>query len=177
MTKEHTVLYSAAEIHAEVERLAVRIDSNNVGSYVVVTVLKGAAIFSSDLVRAMRTETELVYITASSYLKDFTPSESLTVNNDVELGLTDRHVLIVEDIIDTGRTLQEIAATVVKEDPKSVSTVALVNKTNRRTTSFEATYTGIDITDELIYGYGLDWNQRFRDLPYLAIANPEGVHT
>jgi hypoxanthine phosphoribosyltransferase len=125
----------------------------------------------------MRTETELVYITASSYLQDFTPSESLTVNNDMELGVTDRHVLIVEDIIDTGRTLQEIAATVDIDDPKSVSTVALVNKTNRRTTSFEATYTGFDITDEFIYGYGLDWNQRFRDLPYIAIANPEAART
>jgi hypoxanthine phosphoribosyltransferase len=82
MTKEHAVLYTAEEFQSEVERLAVRIDSNNVDSYVVVTVLKGTAIFSSDLVRAMRTETELVYISASSYLRDFTPSESLTVNND-----------------------------------------------------------------------------------------------
>lgn len=174
---EHTVLYSAEAIRGEVEQLAARIDSSKADSYVVVTVLKGAAIFSSDLVRVMQTETELVYITASSYLQDFTPSESLTVNKDMELGVTDRHVLIVEDIIDTGRTLQEIAATVAMEDPKSVSTVALVNKTNRRTTGFEATYTGIDITDEFIYGYGLDWNQQFRDLPYIAIANPESART
>ena len=177
MIMEHTVLYSAEDIQGEVGRLAARIDSNTVDSYVVVAVLKGAAIFSSDLVRAMRTETELVYITASSYPQDFTPSESLTVNNDMELDVTDRHVLIVEDIIDTGRTLQQIAATVDIEDPKSVSTVALVNKTNRRTTSFESTYTGFDITDEFIYGYGLDWNQRFRDLPYIAIANPETAPT
>jgi hypothetical protein len=82
-------------------------------------------------------------------------------------------LLIVEDIIDTGRTLETIAATVTKEAPKSVSTVALINKTNRRNTDFEATYTGFDITDEFIYGYGLDWNQQYRDLPYIAIANPK----
>ncbi len=177
MIVEHTVLYSADTIQSEVGRLAARIDSNDVDSYVVVTVLKGAAIFSSDLVRQMETDTELVFITASSYLKDFTPSETLTVNQETELGVRDRHVLIVEDIIDTGRTLQEIAATVALENPRSVSTVALINKTSRRTTDFEATYTGIDVTDEFIYGYGLDWNQQFRDLPYIAIANPETDRT
>ena len=174
---EHTVLFSAETIQEVVGRLAARIDTSDVDSFVVVSVLKGAAIFSSDLIRRMETDTELVYITASSYLKDFTPSDALEVNQETELGVQDRHVLIVEDIIDTGRTLKAIAATVAKEGPRSVSTVALINKTNRRTTDFEPNFTGIDITDEFIYGYGLDWNQKYRDLPYIAIANPDTAST
>lgn len=170
---EHTVLFPAEKIQEVVGRLAGLVDAGDVDSYVVVSVLKGAAIFSSDLVRQMETNTELIYITASSYLHDFTPSDTLAVNQVTELDVRNRHVLIVEDIIDTGRTLKAIAATVALESPKSVSTVALINKTNRRTTDFEATYTGLDITDEFIYGYGLDWNQQFRDLPYIAIATPE----
>jgi hypoxanthine phosphoribosyltransferase len=166
----HTVLFSAETIHEAVGRLAAQIDASDVDALVVVPVLKGAAIFSSDLIRGMETETELIYITASSYVKDFTPSDTLTVNQETELGVRDRHLLIVEDIIDTERIKEAIAATVAKEAPKSVSTVALINKTNRRNTDFEATYTGFDITDEFIYGYGLDWNQQYRDLPYIAIA-------
>lgn len=177
MNVEHTVLFTAEAIRDEVARLASVIDARKVDSYVVVTVLKGAAMFSSDLVRAMETDTELVYITASSYLRGFTPSGSLTVSAPNELGVTGRHVLIVEDIIDTGRTLQKIADTVSEEGPESVSTVALVNKTNRRAADFEATYTGFEITGEFIYGYGLDWDQRFRDLPYIAIADPDNPST
>jgi hypoxanthine phosphoribosyltransferase len=169
---EHAVLFTAERIARQVQDLASAVDSANVDSYVVVTVLKGAAIFSSDLVRTMTTDTELSYITASSYIDGFTPGKSLTVNPESGLALDGRHVLIVEDIIDTGRTLQRIQAIVAEQHAKSITTVALINKTGRRKTTFEPTHSGFQITDQFIYGYGLDWDQRFRDLPYIAIANP-----
>ena len=169
---EHTVLFTAERIARQVRDLASVIDNANVDSYVVVTVLKGAAIFSSDLFRAMTTDTELSYITASSYIDGFTPGNSLTVNPESGLALDGRHVLIVEDIIDTGRTLQRIQAIVAEQHAKSITTVALINKTGRRKTTFEPTHSGFQITDQFIYGYGLDWDQQFRDLPYIAIANP-----
>lgn len=174
---EHTVLFTAERIAQQVRDLASVIDKSNVDSYVVITVLKGAAIFSSDLVRAMTTDTELSYITASSYVDGFRPSASLTVNPESELALDGRHVLIVEDIIDTGRTLERIQAIVADQHAKSITTVALINKTDRRKTTFEPTQSGFQITDEFIYGYGLDWDQRFRDLPYIAIANPHDPAT
>ena len=167
---DHTVLFSAEDINQEVRRLAAAIDTTNVDSYLVVTVLKGAAIFSSDLVRAMTTDTELAYITASSYIEDFTPGETLTVQEDTTIDVRDRDVLIVEDIIDTGRTLKNISTIIQQGRPKSISTVALVNKTIRRTSDLQPPHSGFNITDEFIYGYGLDWNERFRDLPYIAIA-------
>ena len=169
---EHAVLFTTDRIARQVRDLASAIDNANVDSYLVITVLKGAAIFSSDLVRAMTTDTELSYITASSYTDGFTPGKSLNVNPESELALDGRHVLIVEDIIDTGRTLQRIQAIVAEQHAKSITTVALINKTDRRKTTFEPTHSGFQITDQFIYGYGLDWDQRFRDLPYIAIANP-----
>jgi len=168
---DHTVLFSTADIDQQVRRLAAAIDATNVASFLVVTVLKGAAIFSSDLVRAMTTDTELVYITASSYTDGFTPGDTLTVEHHTAIDPEGRDVLIVEDIIDTGRTLQKIGTIIQQGRPKSLSTVALVNKTTRRASDFQPTHRGFNITDEFIYGYGLDWNERFRDLPYIAIAN------
>lgn len=173
----HTALYTADRIAQQVKDLAAAIDNAHVDSYVVITVLKGAAIFSSDLVRAMTTDTELSYITASSYVEGFKPGESLNVNTDSDLAIDGRHVLIVEDIVDTGRTLQHIESIVADQHAKSVTSVALISKTGRRTTAFEPTHSGFQITDEFIYGYGLDWNQRFRDLPYIAIANPHATAT
>lgn len=168
----HEVLFSADEISEKVAELAASIDSQGYESMVVVTVLNGAVIFSSDLVRAMTTNTELRYLTASSYVDGFTPGEEVVID-DHDLGVANRHVLIVEDIVDTGRTLMELERIISSQNPLSVSTVVLVNKTERRNTGFTPTHSGFDITTELIYGYGMDWDERFRDLPYIAIATPQ----
>lgn len=173
MDRDHVELFSAEMIADAVKNLAAEIDHNfDDRRLVVLTVLKGAAIFSSDLVRAMRTETELSYITASSYSDGFTPGESLRLEGGIDLDVAGRDVLIVDDIIDTGRTLAELASLVEKGEPRSVSTVALISKTSRRTADREATYHGLQIGEEFIYGYGLDWDERFRDLPFIALANP-----
>ena len=168
---KHRILFSKEQIGAQVNQLAVTIDQTAVDSYLVLTVLKGAAIFSSDLVRAMATDTQLEYITATSYLDDFTPGDKLTITETSRLEVRDRHVLIVEDIIDTGRTLQRLHETVDRKQPLSVTTISLINKTSRRETEYQPDHTGFNITHEFIYGYGLDWNQKYRDLPYIAIAN------
>lgn len=167
---DHEVLFSPEEISGVVGELADAVDSRSVDSFVVLTVLKGAAIFSSDLVRAMDTPTELVYVTASSYVDGFTPGDDLTVRLDEQLDLFGRDVLIVEDIVDTGRTIQEIQRVVEVLQPRSTTIVALINKTNRRNTEFQPDFTGFEITNEFIYGYGLDWDERFRDLPFIALA-------
>ena len=173
MPGDHEVLFSEEVVADAVRHLAAAIDRAFGDSrLVVLTVLKGAAIFSSDLVRAMKTETELAYITASSYTHGFTPEDSLSLDGDIDLDLVDRDVLIVDDIIDTGRTLSELGALVRTRGPRSVSTVALISKTSRRSPDAEATYHGLEIADEFIYGYGLDWDERYRDLPFIALAHP-----
>ncbi len=168
----HQILYTPEQIEEQVAQLAAEVDQANVESYLALTVLKGAAIFSSDLVRTMATEAELEYITASSYLDDFTPGDTITISEAPSLDVSDRHVLIVEDIIDTGRTLQQLHQAVASHRPRTITTVTLIDKTSRRETGYQPDHTGFNITEEFIYGYGLDWNQRFRDLPYIAIATP-----
>ena len=169
----HTELFSAEEIAATVRELAATIDADFGGSrLVVVTVLKGAVMFSCDLVRAMATEAELVFLSASSYSGGFTPGETLRLQHDVELDVAGRDVLIVDDIIDTGRTLTELAAMLELQRPRTISTVALVDKRARRAADAEPTYSGLEIGEEFIYGYGLDWDERYRDLPFIAVANP-----
>jgi len=173
MARAHTVLFSADIIAGIVRDLARAIDRDLGGSrVVVVTVLKGAVMFSSDLVRAMTTETELAYVTASSYAGGFTPGATLQLDTGAELELAGRDVLIVDDIIDTGRTLGELSEVFRGWGPRSISTVALINRTSRREAAAEATYSGLDIDDEFIYGYGLDWDEAHRDLPFIALANP-----
>jgi hypoxanthine phosphoribosyltransferase len=173
MGNQHEVLFSADVIADAVSELAAAIDRDLGGSrLVVITVLKGAAMFSCDLVRAMETETEMAFLSASSYSGGFTPGETLRLQQDIEFDVAGRHVLIVDDIIDTGRTLTELAKLVHLQQPNSVSTVALINKTSRRAAAAEPTYSGLEIAEEFIYGYGLDWDERYRDLPYIALANP-----
>ncbi len=174
MARDHTVLFSADKIAETVSELAVRIDRDHSddGVVVVVVVLKGAAIFAADLVRAMRTETELAYLTASSYLDGFTPGESMSLRGDLDLDVAGRDVLIVDDIIDTGRTLSELSTLVADRRPRRVATAALVSKTSRRAPDAEPNYHGLEIGDEFIYGYGLDWDERYRDLPFIALASP-----
>ncbi len=169
-TVDHEVLFSPEKIGEMVRELADAVDSRSVDSFLVLTVLKGAAIFSSDLVRAMATPTELAYISASSYVDGFVPGEDLTVRLGENLEVRDRDVLIVEDIVDTGRTIREIRRAVEELQPRSTTVVSLVNKIDRRDTNFQPDFTGFEITHEFIYGYGLDWDERFRDLPYIALA-------
>ena len=169
---EHRILFGPEQINCKIKLLAEVIDDPSKDLYLVLTVLKGAAIFSSDLIRSMRTDTELEYITAKSYDKDFTPGDSLTVDNMSRIDFAGRPVLVDEDINDTHRTLQHLHGTIAKRDPESITTVALVNKTDRRETTYQPDHSGFTITSEFIYGYGLDWNQRYRNLPYIATANP-----
>ena len=173
MSRPHTVLFSSDMIAAKVNELAARIDRDHGDEgVVVIVVLKGAVMFASDLVRAMRTDTELAYLSASSYDEGLTPGESLTIRGDLDFDITGRDVLIVDDIIDTGRTLKELSARVATRGPRRVATVALVSKTSRRSPDAEPDYYGLEIGDELIYGYGLDWDEHYRDLPFIALANP-----
>ena len=172
MGVEHTVLLSAEMIADAVHGVAGAVDRDFDDGVVVLVVMKGAVVFAADLVRAMNTETELAFITASSYEDGFTPGESLTLSGDIDVDLEGRDVLIVDDIIDTGRTLRDLTALIESKGANRIATAALVSKTERRSLDWEADYHGLEITDEFIYGYGLDWDERYRDLPFIALANP-----
>jgi len=172
VTPEHTVLFSADEIAAAVRGVAAEIDGEvTEESLLVVAVLKGAVIFVADLVRALATPTELAFITASSYTEGFEPGQTLDIRLETDISVKGRHVLVADDIVDTGRTQQALAQLMDQEGAARVTTVALISKTSRRSDHGGPDHFGFEIGDELIYGYGMDWNERHRDLPYIAVAS------
>jgi len=177
VTGEHTVLFSADEIAGVVDRVAKQIDQEvTQESLLVIAVLKGATIFVADLVRALVTPTEIAFVTASSYAEDFTPGQTLDIRLENDLNVKGRHVLIADDIVDTGRTQRALADLMVREGAARVTTAALISKTSRRSDDSGPDHYGFEIGDELIYGYGMDWNERHRDLPYIALAgSPSGT--
>jgi hypoxanthine phosphoribosyltransferase len=172
LSAEHTVLFSPEEIAEAVRRIARAIDQEvTQESLLVVAVLKGAVIFVSDLARAMSAHTELAFITASSYTEDFTPGQALELHHENGIEVEGRHVLIVDDIVDTGRTLRALAELVEIKGAAQVTTAALISKTSRRSDGAGPDHYGFEIGHELIYGYVIEWNERHRDLPYIAIAH------
>jgi hypoxanthine phosphoribosyltransferase len=135
---------------------------------IVVGVLAGAAVFMSDLVRCITIPVELDFISVSSYGQNATSSGSLKWKKDTSIDLTDRHVIIVEDIVDTGRTLEAVSKEFKDRGAGSVEICTLLDKQARRVADVKCKYVGFDCPDEFVIGYGIDYAEHYRNLPYVA---------
>ncbi len=135
----------------------------------LVCVLKGGFMFLSDLVRALPTRVTLDFIALSSYGKGTKSSGEVRMIKDVDHALEGRHVVIVEDIVDTGLTLHYLQDILRARSPKTLRTACLLSKPSRRQVDVPVEYVGFTIEDHFIVGYGLDYDERYRELPYLAI--------
>lgn len=174
------VLFTSSEVQARVRELARDICRDYAGKdLIVVGVLKGAFIFMSDLTRAIAEEgipsVRIDFVKASSYGSSSVSAGSVAVDlcGSGPTRWSGRHVLLVEDIIDSGNTLRRLAADVAGCGAASVRVVALLDKKGRRQVDFEADYTGFAIDDRFIVGYGLDYAETYRCLPYVAVLRPE----
>ncbi|MEA3402100.1 MAG: hypoxanthine phosphoribosyltransferase [Armatimonadota bacterium] len=167
------VIATEAEIRDAVERLAGEL-TEDVGelSPILVGVLNGAFVFLADLVRRLDFPLEIDFMNASSY-GEGTVSEGLEIQTDLSLDVEGRHVVLVDDILDTGQTLQGLVRHVTGRGAASVRTCCLLDKPARRTVDFEADYVGIEIPDRFVVGYGLDFAQRHRNLPFIGVLRPE----
>ena len=171
---EKRVVFSAEEIAREVQLLARSISEDYEGKEVVlIGVLKGAFIFLADLVRQLTIPVQLDFIRAASYGTGTESSGKIRITTDVELDLRGRDVLIVEDIIDSGRTLDYMRRNLLARNPKSLRICSLLNKPSRREIDVEVEYLGFDIPDEFVVGYGLDFDELYRNLPFIAVLKPE----
>jgi len=160
------VLYTGKEIAVTVERMAGEISTVYGNEEItVVAVLHGALIFCADLMRELDMKVQLETVTASSYHGASTTSGELSVRVQCADQLVDRHVLLVEDILDTGRTLSRLSAEVMAIKPKSLRIAALLDKPERRVTDITADFVGFSIPDLFVVGYGLDLDGRYRNLP------------
>lgn len=168
-------LYSEERIAAEVERLAGEISAGYAGEeLVLVVVLKGAFVFAADLARRIRLPLSIDFVTISSYCGTATSGE-VTLTKDIETPLAGRNVLVVEDILDTGLSLTFLLAHLGRKEPKSLKVCTLIDKRGRRRSAVTPDYTGMVCDDRFLVGYGLDLDERCRELPaiYEIPTNPQ----
>lgn len=166
-------LISARRIAGRVRELgeAISDDHATCGELTVLCVLSGAFIFTADLVRNLQVPCRIEFIRASSYGDRRDSSGTVSIRSDNGPDLGKRHVLLVEDIVDTGLTLSRIAAGLMKQQPASLKVCCLPDKPTARKIPFSPDYTGFTIPDTFVVGYGLDAAGRFRELPYIGIAD------
>lgn len=166
-------LLSETEIQNRVDELGAKIARDYRGEPVTVLgVLTGCLIFLSDLIRQMDLSLRVGLLQASSYRGATTTPGKLTWNADLIPDLTGRHVLLIDDIFDTGHTLQTIAEAIQAREVASVKTCVLLWKTARTVVPLKPDYVGFEIPDEFVVGYGLDYNDHYRHLPYIAVMEP-----
>lgn len=157
------------QIQAKVKELAGRISADYQGkNLLAVGILKGGFIFFSDLVRMIQVPLVVDFLLASSYLKYNTTGE-VQVHYDIRENITGKDVLLIEDIVDSGITLNYLRERVLMKGPKSLKICTLLDKKERRQVDVPLDYIGFEIPDEFVVGYGLDYDNKFRNLPYISI--------
>ena len=139
----------------------------------LVTILKGAVVFLTDFMRNVDLPCEVDFLVVSSYGSGVTSSGNVKIIKDLDVPLEDKDILIVEDILDSGNTLKFVVDMIKKRHPKSVEICALLDKPSRRIADIQAKYVGREIPDEFVVGYGLDYDEKYRNLPYLGVLKPE----
>ena len=168
------VLITEDQIDKKVSELAEQISRDYQGKEpVLVCVLNGAVIFLSDLMRRLTIPCSVDFVAWSSYGKDTSSSGVFRILKDLEENVESQHVLIVEDIIDTGLTLHYLLDNIRTRRPASVKVAALLDKPSRRRVKVKADYLGFQVPDEFVVGYGLDYAQRYRNLPFIGVLKPE----
>jgi hypoxanthine phosphoribosyltransferase len=167
------VLLTAEQIRSRIVELAAEIERDLPGEAGIhfVCVLKGGFMFMSDLVRVMGPRVTLDFIAVSSYGGGTRSSGEVRMLKDLDSGLEGRHVIIVEDIVDTGLTLTYLQDILRARSPKSLRTACLLSKPSRRTVNVHVEYIGFTIEDRFVVGYGLDYDEKYRNLPYIAVLN------
>lgn len=162
------VLIDEATLDQRITELAKQLDTEYAGKeVVVVSILKGALYFTIDLTKKMKTPIILDTIHAHSYVGTET-SGSITIQDDLSTNITGKDVLIVEDIIDTGLTLNKIRSHILEKSPSSLKIAVLANKQQRRIVEVPVDYVGFEIPNKYIVGYGFDFNEKYRNLPYIG---------
>ncbi|MFE4714539.1 MULTISPECIES: hypoxanthine phosphoribosyltransferase [unclassified Paenibacillus] len=168
------VLISEEEIQKKIKELGTVLSKEYAGrNPLVICVLKGAFIFMADLVKVITVPLEMDFMAVSSYGASTKSSGVVKIIKDLDVSVEGRDVLIVEDIIDSGLTLSYLIELLRNRNAKSVSVVTLFDKPAGRTVNLEAEYTGFVLPDEFVVGYGLDYAERYRNLPYVGVLKPE----
>lgn len=172
MTQPYVIdqMISAKTIAARIEDLSREIEAAfaDTDKLVVVGLLRGSFVFIADLVRELDLNVEVDFLEASSYGNSMESSREVRILKDLRGEIGGQDVLLVEDIVDTGHTLSHVTKLLNTRNPRRLETIALLDKPSRRETDIKATWTGFEIPDEFVVGYGIDYAQRNRNLPYIG---------
>ena len=168
------VLIPADRLQARIAELGQQIDRDYAGrDLLLISVLKGSVLFLTDLMRHINVPHSIDFMATSSYGNAFDSSGVVRILKDLDTSIEGRNVLIVEDIIDTGSTLSYLLRILRARQPKTLEICTLLNKPARRVVEVNVKYIGFDIPDKFVLGYGLDFKEQFRNLPYVAVLSPE----
>ena len=169
------VLVSEQQLRDKVAELGSAISRDYAGhDLLLVSILKGAVVFMADLMRAITIPCGIDFMVVSSYGGSNTTTTGLVkIIKDLDQDLTGRDVLIVEDILDTGVTLSHLVPMLKMRNPRSVRICSILSKPSRRKADIEPDYKGFDVPDEFVVGYGLDYDEKYRNLPYVGVLKPE----
>lgn len=163
------VLVSEEELHRINVRLGAQITRDYAGkNLLVVGILKGSVLFMADLIREIQLPCKLDFLAVSSYGGDTRSSGVVKIVKDIDIELENYDVLLVEDILDSGRTLSYVCDMLRTRHPASICVATLLDKPERRVVDLKADYVGTSVPDEFVVGYGLDFDQRYRNLPYIG---------
>lgn len=169
------ILLQEEEIETRCRELAAEIEKDYHASHivpVVVGLLKGSVPFMAELIKYFREPIAIDFMSVSSY-QGTQSGGDVKIDKDLDLSVKNRHVLIVEDIVDTGRTLREVKELLYNKGAEDVKIVALLDKPDNRVVDIDADYVGFTVPNAFVVGYGLDYNQLYRNLPYIGILKPE----
>ncbi len=164
------VLLSKSKIQTRIKKVAKELDAYYEGkSPIAICILKGSVVFFSDLLRAMTVPVSMEFMKVSSYGASTQSSGKLSVGLDILSNIEGKHVLIVEDIIDSGNTMYVLKEMLQTRNPADIRIVSLLDKPARRTADIQPDFTCFEIEDEFVIGYGLDYAEKYRDLPFVGI--------
>lgn len=168
------VLLDEGQISETVKKIGAQISKDYEGkNLLLISVLKGSVVFMADLMRAIKIPCKIDFMVVSSYGDKAVSSGAVKIIKDLDINLSGYDLLIVEDILDTGRTLSSLMDILKTRNPNSVKICTFLDKPDRRAVSLSADYMGAQIPDEFVVGYGLDYDEKYRNLPYVGVLKPE----
>ncbi|MGZ4818004.1 MAG: hypoxanthine phosphoribosyltransferase [Terriglobales bacterium] len=174
MTPQLRTLFTRDQIAHRVSEMAAEITRDFAGqSIIFVGVLKGASIFLGDIARQVKLDATFDFISVASYGAGTRTSGEVKMNKDVDSSMADKNVIIVEDILDTGLTMGYLRKLFLAHQPRSLKVAVLLDKACRRIEPVQADYVGFVIPDEFVVGYGMDYGERYRNLPDICVLPPE----
>ena len=169
-----SILLTQEQIHDRIAAMGEEISRDYEGKEpLIVGVLKGCFVFMADLMRAVTVPCSIDFMAVSSYGNATSTSGAVEINKDLSQDIQDRHVLIVEDILDSGVTLNYLTGYLKNRGPASIAIATLLDKPSRRKADVRAKYVGFEVPDAFVVGYGLDYAEKYRNLPYIGILKPE----